>query len=131
MEKKIKHLEMIQQIINRLANTSFLLKGWGVTLLLGLFVLVADSKDIFHIIIAYFAFCIFWFLDAYFLSQERLYRALYDKVRKLEDDQVDFSMKTIEFYKKRNTWLLSLFSKTLCVFYLPFIIIITILIFLI
>ena len=33
MEKKIKHLEMIQAVIVRMGNNSFLLKGWSVTLI--------------------------------------------------------------------------------------------------
>ena len=119
---KIKHLEIIQQVINRLANTSFLLKGWGVTLVIGLFALVASNKNISYIIIAFFAFSIFWFLDAYFLSQERLFRELYDKVRALNDNDIDFSMKTKEFYNGKNTWFQSLFSPTLSVFYIPLII---------
>jgi hypothetical protein len=32
MGDKIKHLEMIQAVISRLANNSFLLKGWSITL---------------------------------------------------------------------------------------------------
>lgn len=30
MVKKLKHLELIQNVINRLANSSFFLKGWTV-----------------------------------------------------------------------------------------------------
>lgn len=37
MESKIKHLEMIQGIINRMASNSFYLKGWAVTLVAGIF----------------------------------------------------------------------------------------------
>ena len=35
MENKIKYLEMIQSVINRMANNSFCLKGWTVTLVSG------------------------------------------------------------------------------------------------
>ena len=31
MDNKIKHLEMIEAIIERMANNSFLLKGWAIT----------------------------------------------------------------------------------------------------
>ena len=31
MEDKLKYLEMIQEIIKRMASNSFLLKGWSVT----------------------------------------------------------------------------------------------------
>ena len=32
MEKKMKHLEMIEGVIERMGNNSFQLKGWAVTL---------------------------------------------------------------------------------------------------
>ena len=36
---KLKHLEFIQGIITRMANNSFMLKGWAVTLVAGIFAL--------------------------------------------------------------------------------------------
>ena len=43
MENKKKHLEMIQGIVNRLANSSFLLKGWAVIIVAALFALAAKD----------------------------------------------------------------------------------------
>ena len=43
MEQKMKHLELIQEVIKRMANNSFLLKGWTVTLVTG--ILALASKD--------------------------------------------------------------------------------------
>ena len=40
MEKKLKHLEFIQNAINRMASNSFIIKGWCITLIVGLFALV-------------------------------------------------------------------------------------------
>ena len=59
-ERKFKHLEFIQQAVNRMASNLFLLKGWTVTLIAALFALAAkDSKDIFFLI-AYFPPLMFW-----------------------------------------------------------------------
>jgi len=44
--------------------------------------------------IAFFPILIFWILDGYLLSQERLFRALFDKIRKLPETDIDFSMDT-------------------------------------
>ena len=50
-EKKLKHLEFIQQAVNRMASNLFLLKGWTVTLIAALFALAAkDSKDVYFLI---------------------------------------------------------------------------------
>lgn len=92
MESKIKHLEFIQKIITRMANNSFLLKGWSVTLVGALFAL--SSKDIGGgiTLIAILLTMMFWFLDAYYLSKEHLFRLLYDEVRVKEVDTIDFNM---------------------------------------
>ena len=83
MEKKLKHLEMIQNAINRLANNSFSLKSWTVifiTAVLGFAIKESDSNYIPLLLFPIFAF---WGLDGYYLRQEKLFRALYNKVRKL------------------------------------------------
>lgn len=60
-------------------------------------------------------------LDTYYLWQERLYRALYNKVRKMEDEKIDFDMNTNkdELKTGKNTYLDTLFSVTELFFYLP------------
>ena len=64
----------------------------------------------------------FWTLDGFFLSQERLFRSLYDRVRMLDESNVDFSMDTRDFGGiRRNRWVNSMFSRTLNWFYIPII----------
>ena len=118
MENKQKHLEFIQVVINRMAGNSFLLKGWAITLVAALFALSAKDTNQSYIFIAYFPIVIFWVLNGYFLSQERLFRDLYDYVRKLDETKIDFLMDTNNFKTYKNGWLYSIFSKTLSIFYL-------------
>ncbi len=92
MENKIRHLETIQGIINRMAGNSFTLKGWAVTLVVGIFALAGKDIDKMYFFAAYIPILTFWGLDAYYLLQERLYRALYDKVRLLPKNKIDFSL---------------------------------------
>jgi hypothetical protein len=78
----VKHLEFVQGVINRLAGNSFSIKGWSVTLVAALFALAAkDANPLYAIVAALPALC-FWGLDAYYLRQERLFRGLYDVIRK-------------------------------------------------
>ena len=123
MENKRKHLEFIQNIISRMAGNLFFLRGWTITLiaaLLALFVKGNNSNYIIYFLIV--LTLVFWILDGYFLSQERLYRDLYNHVRQLKEEKIDFSMDTSEYKKyKRNTLIYSMFSSTLLVFYLPLI----------
>ncbi|MBW8038935.1 MAG: hypothetical protein FVQ85_02930 [Planctomycetes bacterium] len=117
MESKIKHLEMIQGVINRMAHDSFLLKEWSVILVSALFVLAAKDSNIYFILLAYFPALAFWILDGYFLWQERLFRKLYDKVRKMNEADIDFSMDTSDFVGDVESWCKVTFSKTLRLFY--------------
>lgn len=94
MENKRKHLEMMQAIIERMAGNLFFLKGWAITLIAALFALAAKDANPKYIVVAYFPVITFWILDGYFLHQERLFRALYDHVRKLDESAIDFSMNT-------------------------------------
>lgn len=117
MEAKLKHLEMIQSVINRMASNSFLLKGWSVVLVSALFALSAKEANIFFIYLAFFPALSFWELDGYFLWQERLYRKLYDKVRKMNASEIDFSMDTSTVSKEVKPWASVTFSKTLRIFH--------------
>lgn len=76
-----KHLEFVQQIIARMAGNSFLLKGWSVTLTAGLFALAAKDTNRAVAAIAVVPVTSFWILDAFYLRQERLFKALYDHLR--------------------------------------------------
>lgn len=120
MENKRKHLEFIQGVINRMAGNLFFLRGWTITLIAALFAFFVKDANTDFIFVVYFPVIIFWILDGYFLSQERLFRALYNHVRELDEKEIDFSMNTSEYNEdKRNGWLRSMFSSTLLFFYLP------------
>ena len=122
MENKRKHLEFIQAIISRMASNSFLLKGWCLTLVTALIALSLNDSNKCYILATYFPIVAFWVLDGYFLSQERLFRDLYDFVRSLDDETINFCMDTTPYKKKcRNKWLCSMLSNTLLIFYTPLI----------
>ena len=114
MEAKLKHLELIQGVINRLATNSFRIKGWAVVLVSALLVLLARKESIGFVYVGFVPVLVFWGLDGYFLWQERLFRDLYDYVRELEEADIDFSMDIGSF---KRTWLSATFSTTLIPFY--------------
>ena len=114
MEARVKHLELIQGVINRLATDSFRMKGWAVVLVSALLVVLAREGRIDFAYIGFVPLLVFWGLDGYFLWQERLFRDLYDAVRVLDESAIDYSMDTSGF---RRTWLDATFSTTLIPFY--------------
>ena len=123
MENKFKHMEMIQEVIKRMAECSFRLKGWSVTLVAGLMALsVAVQEKIALVAIGFVPVVVFWILDGFYLGQERLFRALYEDVRNKKDEDIDFSMNTSSYQAGRHTWLAAVFSKTVILFYLALVI---------
>ena len=110
-----------------MAKNSFLLKGWVLTLTTALIAISVKESEINFLFISIIPVFIFWFLDSYYLKQEKLFRKLYDEVRLKEEKKVDFSLKT----NGEETICNSFFSITLLLFYLSIIALIIIFYFLI
>ncbi len=117
-ENKLKHLDFIQGVVNRMAANSFQIKGWSVTLVSALIALSLATKEKAAMIgICFIPVIVFWILDSYFLWQERLFREVYNDVRQKEGKDIDFSMNQQAFIGGKNTWPATLFSQTIIVFY--------------
>ena len=117
MEKKLKHLEFIQNVILRMNTNSFLIKGWAITLISALFALASKDANRNYVMVSYIVIPVFWILDGFLISNERKFRALYEKVALKSDDNIDFNMDTSSFNNKNRTWIMGIFSKTLILFY--------------
>lgn len=116
-DKRQKHLEMIQRIVDRMSTTSFLLKGWMVALVSALLALATRDAGNTPVYLCYLPTLAFWGLDGYYLRQERLFRRLYEKVCALPEDDVDFSMKTSGVANGTKSWFKTCQSGTLVAFY--------------
>ena len=113
----IKHLELIQTVINRLAQSSFLLKGWSITVVAALLTLSTRDKNGLHSLVALLPALVFWGLDSYYVRQERLFRKLYEAVAsQLRGDCTPvplLSMDTSIGSKSVSSWFRTLMSGTL------------------
>tara|TARA_R110002072_G_scaffold59514_1_gene151490 strand:- start:85771 stop:86181 length:411 start_codon:yes stop_codon:yes gene_type:complete len=125
-DKKFKHLDYIHNTINRMSANSFLIKGWTISIVSILFIFTDDELNDKFLMITILAVIIFWYLNGFFLQQERKFRALYDKVRILPESEIDFSMSTKEFKNGRYSLLSGIVGKTIWPLYLSLIIMITI-----
>ncbi len=112
-----KHLELIQDVINRMASNSFHLKGWSVVLVSALFALAATDTNANFVLLAFLPAIAFWVLDGYFLQQERMYRKLYDAVRNKSDKESDFTMDASKYKGEVESWPATCFSITLRIFH--------------
>lgn len=117
VEDKRAHLNMIQAVISRMANNSFLFKGWAVTITAGVAALASNKSDHRFVFIALLPSLVMWPLNGYFLYQERRFRKLFDHVRTLADNKIDYSMKPLGRKFLYKEWLACTLSKTLVWFY--------------
>lgn len=114
----VKHLEFIQTVIARQSGNSFLLKGWSLTVAAALYAFTAAHLNWRLAVLGLFVMAAFWWLDAYFLRQERLFRCLYDDVRTGHTGIAPFAMSTASYFgRERNSYRACIWSVTLVVFY--------------
>ncbi|MCB9182759.1 MAG: hypothetical protein H6591_02495 [Flavobacteriales bacterium] len=127
-----KELELVQDVMQRMASNSFEVKKWLIGLLTALVVFKQDEllggHDRFCLVLLLPIFG-FWFLDAYFLRAERAYRNVYDwclQHRGSTDKYLfDLSTRTREFPTGKHTdmdasggaLLLAMFAPTMWPFY--------------
>ncbi len=114
-----KYFELLQGVIARLAGNSFSIKGWAVALVavLGGFAAKdADPRFVFGLWLP--ALC-FWGLDAFYLRQERLFRALYNAAIAPGSNLAVYSMNTKPFESEIPGVLKVAFSRTILWLYLP------------
>lgn len=126
-EDRNKHLEFIQTTIHRMATNSFILKGWSVTLISGIIALSLTTSATNFIYLAFIPALTFWGLDAFYLRQERLYRKLYDSVRKNTSKKIEpFSLDTNVIKKDVKNWWCTLFSTSILALHFTIIVILII-----
>ena len=128
MEEKSKHLEFIQNVITRMNTNSFQIKGWTITIVSATLALYASTKNECFILIGIFPSLIFWFLDAYYLTQERKFRGLYNDVAGVSEKPFDlkpFAMRPDLYVKGKYSYWNVFWSTTIWKVYLAIILMLT------
>jgi hypothetical protein len=91
-EGRIKHMEAIQGVVARLSDNSSKVKGWAIPVAGAFLGLSLNSHEIRLALAALIPTIAFWVVDTYYLRSERLFRALYDQVRKRDEHVEPFFM---------------------------------------
>ena len=112
-QEKIQHLELIQNIINRMNTNSFQIKEWMITIVSALLALYASGDNVTYIFVAIIPTLLFWYLDAYYLQQERKFRKLYDDVLPDDSEISLFSMPIQNYTNCKYCLWSTFFSKTI------------------
>jgi len=136
MDKEILHkeIDLIQSCITRMANNSFLLKGWSITII-AVVLALADKAGNPALLSAILLIPLlsFWYLDAFFLRTERMYRKLYAWIienRQKKDKTFLYDLNPHRFSKDVDSEWKTMWSVTLRCFYgIPFLITLAIIIY--
>ena len=101
------HLELLQGVIQRMAENSRYCKLWSITALSAVLFLVVRTGTPWHTLIALVPLSLFFLLDVYYLSLERRFRGSYEfMLKKLQSGTygpedfyqiapTDFSVRTL------------------------------------
>ena len=122
-DTKLKHLEFIQNVIDRLSQKSFLVKSWSITTITALVAFGINNSNYKIFIIGVPISIIFWCLDGKYLWLERVFINLYNAV--INDNVSDMSM-DISSFKENTPKRKAFFRPTILLVYLPQIIILII-----
>ena len=122
MEEKVKHIEFVQSVITRMSTNSFQLKGWMITIVSALLALFASSSNELFVLIALVPTIVFWFLDAFYLQQERKFRGLYNDIAAGTITNFEMPIDKYKYEKKdknskKYSFCSVFFSKTLAPLY--------------
>ena len=75
MEEIHKEIDLIQSCITRMSQNSFMVKGWFVSLYAVVLALLPEKINLFLLCtVLIMVNLMFWYLDAFFLRTEKIYR---------------------------------------------------------
>jgi hypothetical protein len=119
----VEHLRMLQAVISRLAQNSFQAKSWSVAIVTAILVLNSRLAQENTCALALFPAVCFWMLDAYYLREERLFRAVYKA--SIEGQIPPFSMDKGRFDSLVPTWFRTMFAPSVFLVHLIILFVVT------
>ena len=121
MDREILHkeIDLIQECIKRMAHNSFMLKGWAISLIAVVLALGKDYDFRYLSLILLLPTISFWYLDAFFLKTEKMYRKMYEWTiaNRLKTEDHSYKLNPHRFSNVVQSEFRVMFSKTLFVFY--------------
>ena len=132
-----KEIDLVQSCINRMAQNSFLIKGWLITLLTVVIALLPETIDLKILcIVGFITILCFWYLDGFFLKMEKLYRWKYEWIissrQTSSENLYDLNPYNKKMWinhtgvkiKKEPAIIRVMFTKTLTPMYLPLLLVV-------
>ena len=91
-DDKVKYLQMIQDVVKRMADTSAAVKRYALVSFVGAAGLAHALNEPVGMLLAMILLFVFWALDAQYLRQEKWFRDMYDLARTQDQDAIDFNL---------------------------------------
>lgn len=114
MEQIASHLNMVQRVIDRMAANSLSVRWQCLVMVLGIMSISGAWGVVHNMHFLILPIWCFWYLNAYFLRQERLYRCLYNST--IKGIRL-FSLNTKRYDLEVPSIFATMFSITLITFY--------------
>lgn len=132
---KVASLTNLQSIITRMGSNSQLMKTWVITVVTGFIAIktAIGGLGFFSYLVPMLVCFIFSYLDSYYLSQERIFRHVYNDIASIlvggECNYFDLKDKIEkQLINKDNSIIVCYKSNSIMFFYIPLVIISTIII---
>lgn len=121
-ELRVRYLEMIQRIIDRLSNISVIVKGWAITLTAAILALASKDANRSFFVVAYLPSITLWLLDAWYLMLERQYRILFRQNATLDQPITSFHIeRPLACRSEKTTYAQCFFSASVAWLYMTLI----------
>lgn len=117
---QVKHLEMIQDIVDRMNRNSFQIKAVVAVILAGLMAMYARIEKTEVLFIGIAPVVLLWILDSFYLQTERKFLALYKEIVKNPTDTkyVEFDMPIGNYNTTYYSLISAMFYSINCLIYL-------------
>lgn len=115
--KKRAHLDAVRRLVVRTSFASVILRAWSVLVVGALSAVAADPAHARFAWLAVFVAIAFWMVDAHFLRRARLFRRAHDRIERLPDDEIDFSLDTSLVDGEKEAFRSVVFSTAITAFY--------------
>ncbi len=119
------YFKIIQDVVRRMGQNSFLIKAWCITIFAGIFSITYSFINFIIIGVILFIIVLFWVLDSYYLHLENLFRNYYNKkVEEYNDVKRRKNIKLFEIdlnviKKQENNFIKYILSVSEILFYVP------------
>ena len=103
-DRKREHLATIAAIVRRMSLGALLLESWSLLMVAALLVVAHNQEWARFAWLALFLAITFWTFDAHLVRQKLLFRSLHERVQKLPEADIDYTLDTSLVDREAYAW---------------------------